>query len=173
MRRRAAEQGAKQKQLETIHKTFVEQGMVGLDINPRAVQIAAAQLTLGGLTADFRNMGLWTLPRGRRPGWRDEQSKAEVDDVMLGSLELLFDEEDQDAMSDFEKGMAESAKSNRDRHRRGIQLANDPLAEDSDMMRGLGKVAIALTNPPFSSLKNIAADVEEDVRRLSPIAWRA
>ena len=164
VRRRAAEQGAKRKQLEKIHKTFVEQGMVGLDINPRAVQIAAAQLTLGGLSADFRNMGLWTLPRGRRPGWRDEQSKAEVDDVMLGSLELLFDEEDQDATSDFEKGMAESAKTNRDRHRRGVQLASDPLAENSDMMQGLGKAAIALTNPPFSSLKNLASDVAADSR---------
>ena len=163
VRRRAAEQGARQKQLEKIHRTFVEQGMVGLDINRRAVQIAAAQLTMGGLGADFRNMGLWTLPRGRRGGWRDAQSKAQVDDVMLGSLELLFDNEDGGDASDFEKGMAESAKSNRDRHRRGVEVA-DPLAEDSAMMQGLGKVAIALTNPPFSSLKNLAVDVEADSR---------
>ncbi len=164
VRRRAAEQGAKQKRLEKIHRAFVEQGMVGLDINRRAVQIAAAQLAMGGLGADFRNMGLWTLPRGRRGGWRDEQSKAQVDDVMLGSLELLFDNEDGSAASDFEKGMAESAKSNRDRHRIGVELAADPLAEDSAMLRGLGKVAIALTNPPFSSLKNLAVDVEVDSR---------
>ena len=164
VRRRAAEQGAKQKQLEKIHRAFVEQGMVGLDINRRAVQIAAAQLAMGGLGADFRNMGLWTLPRGRRGGWRDEQSKAQVDDVMLGSLELLFDNEDGSAASDFEKGMAESAKSNRDRHRLGVEVAADPLAEDSAMMQGLGKVAIALTNPPFSSLKNLAVDVEVDSR---------
>ena len=163
VRRRAAEQGARQKQLEKIHRAFVEQGMVGLDINRRAVQIAAAQLTMGGLGADFRNMGLWTLPRGRRGGWRDKQSKAQVDDVMLGSLELLFDNEDGGEASDFEKGMAESAKSNRDRHRRGVEVA-DPLAEGSAMMQGLGKVAIALTNPPFSSLKNLAVDVEADSR---------
>ena len=164
VRRRAAEQGAKQKQLEKIHRAFVEQGMVGLDINRRAVQIAAAQLAMGGLGADFRNMGLWTLPRGRRGGWRDEQSKAQVDDVMLGSLELLFDNEDGGEASAFEKEMAESAKSNRDRHRLGVGVAADPLAEDSAMMQGLGKAAIALTNPPFSSLKNIANDVDSEVR---------
>ena len=167
VRRRAAEQGAKQKQLEKIHRAFVEQGMVGLDINRRAVQIAAAQLAMGGLGADFRNMGLWTLPRGRRGGWRDEQSKAQVDDVMLGSLELLFDNEDGGEASAFEKEMAESAKSNRDRHRIGVigvEAAADPLAEDSAMMQGLGKAAIALTNPPFSSLKNLAVDVEVDSR---------
>lgn len=164
VRRRAAEQGAKQKQLEKIHRTFVEQGMVGLDINRRAVQIAAAQLTMGGLSADFRNMGLWTLPRGRRGGWRDEQSRAQVDDVMLGSLELLFDEGGRNPTSSFEKGMAQSATANRNRHGRGVEMSDDPFSDDSAMMEGLGKVAIALTNPPFSSLKNLAADVETDVR---------
>ena len=163
VRSRAAEQGAKQKQLEKIHKAFVEQGMVGLDINPRAVQIAAAQLTMGGLSADFRNMGLWTLPRGRRGGWRDGQSKAQVDDVMLGSLELLFDEGSGSASS-FEKVIAESVAANRDRHRRGVEMSDDPFSDDSAMMDGLGRVAIALTNPPFSSLKNIANDVDSEVR---------
>ena len=166
MRRRAAEQGAKQKRLEKIHKTFVEQGMVGLDINPGAVQFAAAQLTMGGLSADFRNMGLWTLPRGRRGGWRDGKSKAQVDDVMLGSLELLFDERS-DTASSFEKAIAQSAATNRDRHRGDVQMSDDPddpFSDDSTMMAGLGKVAIALTNPPFSSLKNLAADVAPDVR---------
>ena len=164
VRRRAAAQGAKQKQLEKIHRAFVEHGMIGLDINRRAVQIAAAQLTLGGLSVDFRNMGLWTLPRGRRDSWRSEQSKAEVDDVMLGSLELLFDDSQRDDGSSFEQAIAESAAANRDRHRRGVETVDDPFADNSTMMAALGKVAISLTNPPFSSLKNLAADVESDVR---------
>lgn len=111
---------------------------------------------------DFRNMGLWTLPRGRRDSWRSEQSKAEVDDVMLGSLELLFDDSQRDEASSFEQAIAESAAANRDRHRRGV--ADDPFADDSAMVEGLGKVAIALTNPPFSSLKNMAKDVDSEVR---------
>ena len=164
VRRRAAKQGVKQRQLENIHKMFVEQGMVGLDINPRAVQIAAAQLTMGGLGADFCNMGLWTLPRARRRGWRDDQSKAQIDDVMLGSLELLFDEQPRDFASNFEKAIAQSAATHRDRNARGVKMSDDPFSNDSAMMEGLGKVAIALTNPPFSSLKNLAADVEQDVR---------
>ena len=163
VRRRAAEQGAKQKQLEKIHRAFVEHGMIGLDINRRAVQIAAAQLAMGGLSADFRNMGLWTLPRGRRDGWADERNAAKIEDVMLGSLELLFDEHQVPA-SEFERGMAESAQSNRYRHGRGVDSDGDALGKDPAMMQGLGKVAIALTNPPFSSLKNLAIDVESDSR---------
>ena len=163
VRRRAAEQGAKQKQLEEIHRAFVEHGMIGLDINRRAVQIAAAQLAMGGLSADFRNMGLWTLPRGRRGGWSDQRNAAKVEDVMLGSLELLFDEH-QTPASEFERGMAESAQSNRYRHGRGVDSDRDALGDDPAMMQGLGKVAIALTNPPFSSLKNIAVDVDGEVR---------
>ena len=92
VRRRAAKQGAKQKQLEKIHRAFVEQGMVGLDINRRAVQIAAAQLTMGGLSVDFRSMGLWTLLRGRHAGSRVGDTALQASDVMLGSLELLFDD---------------------------------------------------------------------------------
>ena len=165
VRRRAAEQGAKQKQLEKIHRAFVEHGMIGLDINRRAVQIAAAQLAMGGLSADFRNMGLWTLPRGRRDGWADERNAAKVEDVMLGSLELLFDDEDQqDPRSAFEKEHARSVAQNLYGHRKRVDLTDDPLAEDSAMMQGLGRVAIALTNPPFSSLKNLAVDVESDSR---------
>ena len=90
--------------------------------------------------------------------------KAEVDDVMLGSLELLFDGSQRDEASSFEQAIAESAAANRDRHRRGVETADDPFADDSAMMEGLGRVAIALTNPPFSSLKNLAADMESDVR---------
>ena len=165
VRRRAAEQGAKQRQLENIHKAFVEHGMIGLDINRRAVQIAAAQLTMGGLSTDFRNMGLWTLPRGRREGWRDERSKAEVDDVMLGSLELLFgNDEGRSVGNDLEKAIAQSTARSRDRHRRGVDLGSEPLAEGAAVMRGLGKVSIALTNPPFSSLKNIASDIDSEMR---------
>ena len=163
VRRRAAEQGAKQKRLENIHKALVEHGMIGLDINRRAVQIAAAQLTIGGLSADFRNMGLWTMPRGRRSGWRHERSKTQVDDVMLGSLELLFDDNDGSASS-FERAIGESAAANRDRHRRSVEMSDDQFSEGSGMMEGLGRLAIALTNPPFSSLKNLAADVDADVR---------
>lgn len=162
VRRRAAEQGAKQKQLEKIHRAFVEQGMVGFDINRRAVQIAAAQLTMGGVSADFRNMGLWTLPRGRRGGWRDAQVKAEVDDVMLGSLELLFNDGGNGAASEFEREHAQSAHRNRDRHRRGVSAGGHPPPNAA--MPDLGKVAVALTNPPFSSLKNIASDVDDEVR---------
>ena len=166
VRNRAARQGAKQAQQENIHKALVEDGLVGLDINRQALQIAAAQLAMGGLSADFRNMGLWTLPRGSRAGWRNEQSKAQIDDVMLGSLELLFDDEnEQDGVDDFEKVMAQTAAKNRSRHRQRMEMTDDPLADDLGMMRGLGKAVIALTNPPFSSLKNQANDVEGHLRQ--------
>ena len=167
VRNRAAGQGAKQKQLEKIHKAFVENGMIGLDINRRAVQIAATQLTMGGLSAEFRNMGLWTLPRGRREGWRDERSEPEVDDVLLGSLELLFDDSDDKRAEPtaFEKGLAAASRKTNVAHHRREAMKDDALADDSPLSRALGKATIALTNPPFSSLKNIAKDVESDVRK--------
>lgn len=105
VRRRAAEQGAKQKQLEKIHRAFVERGVVGLDIN-RAAQCAAGQLTMGGLGANFRNIRLWTLPRGRRDGWakRAIQGASRRRDARL--VGAAVQHENSGEASDFEKDMA-------------------------------------------------------------------
>ena len=166
VRNRAARQGAKQREIEKTHKALVEQGMVGLDINRRAIQIAATQLTMGGLTADFRNMGLWTLLRGRRPGGRDERGRLSGEDVLLGSLELLFDTDAEDRAQDaFGEAMAQADKTNLARHRQQMQMSDRQLAADSSLSQGLRKVAIVLTNPPFSSLRNQASDAESHLRQ--------
>ncbi len=164
VRKRAARAGATQEQLAKIHEALVEQGMIGLDINRRAVQIAAAQLTMGGLSTDFRRMGLWTLPRGHRPNAKDAGGKPRADDVLLGSLELLFGDDRAEGDTGFEKEMAAADKANSAKHRHREEMADDPLAVDSDLSMGMGKVAIALTNPPFSSLKNQANDAGKTLR---------
>ena len=163
VRRRASQQGAKQRQLENIHRSLVEEGMTGLDCNPRAVQIAATQLTMGGLSADFRNMGLWTLPRGHRPGGRDERGNLDATDVLLGSMELLLDTGEGDVSGDFAKALASADEANRTRQRQRVAMDNDALV-DSALSERLGRTAIALTNPPFSSLKNQASDAESHLR---------
>ena len=164
VRRRAARAGAAQGQLAKIHKAFVEQGMVGLDINRRAVQIAAAQLTMGGLSADFRRMGLWTLPRGLRARAKDAGGNIRADDVLLGSLELLFGDDRAEGGTGFERALAAANEANIAKHRHREEMLDDPLAADSDLPKTVGKVAIALTNPPFSSLKNQASDAGKALR---------
>ena len=166
VRNRAARQGAKQREIEKIHKVLVEQGMVGLDINRRAIQIAATQLTMGGLTADFSNMGLWTLLRGRRPGGRDERGRLSGEDVLLGSLELLFDTDAEDSAKDaFEEVMAQADKTNLARYRQRMEMSDHGLAADLSLSRRLRRTAIVLTNPPFSSLRNQASDAESHLRQ--------
>lgn len=164
VRGRAARAGATQRQLAKIHKALVEQGMVGLDINRRAVQIAAAQLTMGGSSADFRNMGLWTLPRGHRANAKGARGKLGADDAMLGSLELLFGDDRAEGDTGFERELAAANRANLAKHRHREEMADDPLAVDSDLSKSLDKVAIALTNPPFSSLKNQANDAGKALR---------
>ena len=148
---------------QSLHRVCTAQKNHGLDCNPRAVQIAATQLTMGGLSADFRNMGLWTLPRGHRPGGRDERGNLDATDVLLGSMELLLDTGEGDVAGDFAKALASADEANRTRQRQRVAMDNDALV-DSALSERLGRTAIALTNPPFSSLKNQASDAESHLR---------
>ena len=81
MKRRAREQGADDAQIADLQKLAVEQTIVGLDINPVSLQLAAAQLTAGNHSISYRRMGLHLMPYGPQA---DNSAN-----VAVGSLELL------------------------------------------------------------------------------------
>ncbi len=60
------------------HRTLVENHLVGMDINPQSVQLAACQLTVGDPSVQYRRMNLWTMPLGLRGS-----------DVRTGSMDFL------------------------------------------------------------------------------------
>ena len=162
VRRRAKAQNAPDGRLAKAHKELIEQGMIGLDINPQAVQIAAAQLVMGGLTAAFRNMGIWTMPRGRVDNAKGRAPGP--DDVRIGSLELLQGSEATGDANSLSEVLDEASRANFER--KGAQLAGSQAAAPSkDVLdKRLERVGIVLTNPPFSAMKNAASDLEQPVR---------
>ena len=64
MKRRAEKDGAEEETQAELHKYMVEKGIAGLDINPVSLQLAGAQLTIGDLRAQYKQMGLWEMPYG-------------------------------------------------------------------------------------------------------------
>ena len=64
MKRRAAAQGADRRQLAELQKVAVEEVMVGLDINPVSLQLAASQLMAGNTDIKYRKMQLYEMPYG-------------------------------------------------------------------------------------------------------------
>ena len=81
MKRRAAEQGADEVELDRLQRCAVEETIKGLDINPVSLQLAASQLTAGNREIRYRKMGLHQMPYGPSP---DNPAS-----VRAGTLELL------------------------------------------------------------------------------------
>ncbi len=88
VKRRARNLGVDEKTISAIHKSMVENGLTGLDINAQSIQIAACQQTIGDTSVNYQQMGLFQAPHGLLSG----KSSLLVDenDVALGSLELFL-----------------------------------------------------------------------------------
>ena len=113
--------------LGTIHRELVQDSIRGLDINYQATQLAAANLTLGAPSVDFKAMQIYTMQHGPQPDGN----------VRLGSLELLVD---------AIKGEQPDLFAN---------IKNAPLAHDepgsSKPPPDVQDVDVVLMNPPFTN----------------------
>ena len=139
LKRRAREQGASDHELADLQKIAVEETIVGLDINPVSLQLAASQLTAGNHDIRYRQMGLHLMPYGPL---RDNPSL-----VQAGTLELLG-----------QKAIVE---------RKGeLDLADDKVgsqeiwdriedAELEDAVEAVKDARIVIMNPPFTNRANM------------------
>ena len=166
MKRRAASDGASEKTLAKLHKHAVEEGIVGLDINPVSLQLAGAQLTIGDLSTRYGKMGLWQMPYGYGNGDNsDEPANA-------GSLELLTDERiagkppqyDSHGRSMFEFMRERTYKDKV----KGVRIAlreDEPKEHEGlvdDIVEKVQGRRVALMNPPFVTRDKLASKFEQD-----------
>ena len=166
MKRRAAGDGAREKTLARLHKHAVEEGIVGLDINPVSLQLAGAQLTIGDLSARYEKMGLWQMPYGYGNGDnREEPANA-------GSLELLTDERiagkppryDPQGQQGFE---FERERTYKDKVK-GVRIAlheDEPKEHEGlveDIVEKVQGRRVALMNPPFVTREKLGSKFERD-----------
>lgn len=139
---RARTEGADGSELERMHKTMVEESIVGLDINETSLQLAGTQLTLGDTSLQYRRMQLMRMPYGM-----------EHERVHTGTLELL-------------------ASQNVVKSKVGLQelLPNEvPLAENigeesqetADATLAVQGTRLVIMNPPFSSREKMGQKFKE------------
>ena len=149
LKRRAREQGASDQELAELQKIAVEETIVGLDINPVSLQLAASQLTAGNHDIRYRQMGLHLMPYGPS---RDNPSL-----VQAGTLELLG-----------QKAIVE---------RKGeLDLADDKVgsqeiwdriedAELEDAVEAVKDARIVIMNPPFTNRANMGQKFPSEVQQ--------
>ncbi|MCS1408357.1 MAG: hypothetical protein M2R45_01532 [Verrucomicrobia subdivision 3 bacterium] len=166
MKRRALRDGATEGVLAKLHKYAVEDGVVGLDINPVSLQLAGAQLTIGDLSARYKNMGLWQMPYG----YNDNDNTEEP--ANAGSLELLTDDRvvgkpakyDSQGQGGFE---FEGERTYKDKAK-GVRIAlreDEPKAHDGkvhDVVNDVLGRRVALMNPPFVTRDKLGSKFEQD-----------
>ena len=146
MKHRAQEQGADPQRLAELQKLAVEEVLVGLDINPVSLQLAAAQLTAGNSDVSYRQMRLYKMAYGAEEG--------EV--VRTGSLELLGE---QKIVPKGQKDFAELGL-----NAKKLRLEKDnPLLEDA-VDAALG-TRMVMMNPPFSNRTKMGEKFPSEIQR--------
>ena len=166
MKRRAAGDGAKEKTLARLHKHAVEEGIVGLDINPVSLQLAGAQLTIGDLSARYEKMGLWQMPYGYGNGDNNEEP------ANAGSLELLTDERVAGKPAQYDPQGQQGFEFERERTYKdkvkGVRIAlreDEPKEHEGlveDVVEKVQGRRVALMNPPFVTREKLGSKFERD-----------
>ncbi len=147
IKRRAKLQGASEEELRELHATLVEESLTGLDVNPRAIQIAASQLAIPTAGYQLKQMGLWTMPRRTE----DTPPKAR-----LGALELLKTRRDGTPRAD----LLEALNSEEGQQ---IDIAHEIRAEG--LRERLCRTRICISNPPYSNSAKQGGDLTPEARR--------
>ena len=134
MKRRARRQGASEIRIAELQRLAVENTLIGMDINPVSLQLAAAQLCIGNPHLNYQKMRLHLMPYGPQP---DGSVKA-------GTLELLSQKA---IVQRTELGLPEEPLSARqvwNEEKAGNELADAAVADAQNCQ-------LIITNPPFTN----------------------
>ena len=133
-KRRARAQGADEKRIAALQKIAVEETMIGMDINPVSLQLAAAQLCIGNPNLNYKRMRLFQMPYGPQADGN----------VKAGTLELLSQKQ---IVARNDLGLPDEAlKASQ------VWEGNGELEEAVD---AAVNAQIVITNPPFTNRKKM------------------
>ncbi len=151
VKRRATLLGVNEHTLSTIHKSMVESGLTGLDINAQSIQIAACQQTIGDTSVNYRKMGLWEMPHGLLPNRSNISVSA--GDVALGSLELFLGSKSKiSVQQELDYGWSDMFDKNTVQKTTRTQLSDSVLElKDDNLQDRLKRTRIVVCNPPYTN----------------------
>ena len=140
MKRRARDQGARERDLGEFQRLAVEKSIKGMDINPVSLQLAASQLTAGNQGIRYCEMGLHLMPYG--PTGSDPTRSRSGTLELLGQRALVGPE---GTLNVGDDDIGSSVVWGRD----GDDPELEPAVEAAKDSR------IVIMNPPFTNRKNM------------------
>ena len=145
MKRRARLAGADEQQIASLHRLAVEEILIGMEINPVSLQLAAAALTLGNIDIPYQKMRLHLMPYGPQ---KDGSVKA-------GTLELLSQKAIVERKQELNlpdnptKAKAIKLRKSKVGVKHHACAGNDVELEDA--VKDAKDCQIIITNPPFTN----------------------
>jgi len=149
MKRRAKSHGADIGRLAELQKVAVEETLVGLDINPISMQLAASQLMAGNVDVGYRKMKLHLMPYG----------PDETGGVAAGSIELFGRSDIVNAGTLFDDSWGAT------RLETGLEFGNalrNP--EMDDVAKDVKAARIVIMNPPFTNRKKMGDKFDDSIQ---------
>ncbi len=136
MKRRSTRHGADRRLLADLQKVAVEEALIGLDINPVSLQLAATQLMAGNTDVKYRRMGLHQMPYGPQPDGA----------IAAGTPELFGRQSIVNAGRLFDDA-ADSTRIATGAERQGVLEG----PEMDDAVDAVSDARIIIMNPPFTN----------------------
>ena len=151
MKRRARFAGADEPNIAQLQRLAVEQTLIGMDINPVSLQLAAAQLTLGNRDLQYRNMRLHLMPYGPQANGQ----------VKAGALELLSQKA---IVQRHDLGLPDAPTKAKSIKLRGDSIAgNDPELQDA--VEDAQNCPIVICNPPFTNRVKMGEKFKDHLKK--------
>ena len=164
MKRRARLAGAKEARIAELQRLAVEETMIGMDINPVSLQLAAAQLTLGNRELKYRKMRLHLMPYGPQPDGT----------VKAGTLELLSQKAI--VQRNHELNLPDEPTKAKSVQLRKAKLGSSKSAKKSwgqasclpeleDAVEDAKDCALVITNPPFTNRVKMGEKFKDEIKK--------
>lgn len=153
IRRRAENLGADDSRIQGLSRTLVENCLTGIDVNSRAIQIAASQLAIGTTGTKLRRIGLWTMQRGTVGKLQDRP------DVRLGSLELLNTHRN----GTYRQALLEGIEDSNRTIAQQIRMTQEDRPEG--LQDRITRTILCISNPPYSNAAKQARNLDTRARR--------
>ena len=148
-KRRARKQGADEKRIAVLQKIAVEKTMVGMEINPVSLQLAAAQLCIGNPHLNYQRMRLFLMPYGPQA---DGSVKA-------GTLELLSQKL---IVARHDLGLPDEALNASQVFENEGAMENSELEEE---VEAASNAQIVITNPPFTGKSKMGEKFHDHIKK--------
>ena len=133
--------------IASLQKIAVEETMIGMDINPVSLQLAAAQLCIGNPSLNYQKMRLHLMPYGPQPNGQ----------VKAGTLELLS-----------QKAIVQRTDLNLpDENLQTKQVWESGQDEDPEMSEAVKDATncqIVIANPPFTNRVKMGEKFHDHLR---------